>query len=86
MDSRVVAPPVLPQVLDRQGFVILGRNHRPPSPKSWCDLKLQRFGRNASPKPFSGLNGPIDRTIGFGYKRFCYGRHACLPPFGRRAD
>ena len=44
MDSRVAAPPVLPQVLDRQGFVILGRNRRPPSPKSWCDLKLQRFG------------------------------------------
>ena len=39
-----------------------------------------------SPNPFSWVNCPIDRTIGFGYKRCSHARHACRPTSGHRAD
>ena len=42
--------------------------------------------RKASPNPFSRFSYPLDRVIGFGYKRCRYGRYACRSTSGHRAD
>jgi hypothetical protein len=67
------------QVGESLDVVDLDRN-----PGRTTDLTL--LGGKPSAKPFSGLNCPIARTIGFGYKRFRHGSHACLSTLGHRAD